>query len=109
MMACIFPGGGSTLKRTAIGVATGGLSELGGARLLKDALVPDIPPPTPASAKGIPGRADPKVAAARERLRLSEKKRIGRRASILTDSGGVNSNDTLIKRASKLGETGASV
>jgi len=56
-----------------------------------------LPPP--------PKLDDPAVDAARERLRLSLKKRRGRIASILTSNRGVDNNAPVIKRSSALGGT----
>ena len=60
---------------------------------------PKAPAPLPAP----PKIDDPAVTAARERLRLSEKRRKGRRAAILTSNRGVENNSPVIKRSSALG------
>lgn len=49
---------------------------------------------SPAPLQPLPTREDPSIAEAKEKLRLSEKRRKGRRASILTGSSGVE-DDTL--------------
>jgi len=46
-------------------------------------------PSAPAPLQPLPTREDPSIAEAREKLRLSEKQRKGRRASILTGGSGV--------------------
>lgn len=68
----IITGGASETTRAATKTAKGAVGQI----------VPKIPPP--AAIPGIPTVADPLVAAAKEKLRLSEKRRRGRRAAILT-------------------------
>lgn len=63
---------------------------------------PSAPAPLPAPVT----REDPGIAAAAERLRLSEKRRKGRRSSILTGNAGVESGTSVVKRSAALGGTG---
>ena len=60
-------------------------------------------PSAPAALPPPPTTDDPSVTAAREKLRLSEKKRRGRRASVLTSSRGVQESTGVIKRSAALG------
>jgi hypothetical protein len=59
---------------------------------------PSAPTPSPAPVD----REDPAAAAAKEKLRLAEKRRKGRRASILTDNQGAG-EEGVIKRSAALG------
>ena len=59
-------------------------------------------PKAPAPLPPPPERDDPSVDAARERLRLSEKRRKGRRAAILTSGRGAEDTG-VIKRSAALG------
>lgn len=61
------------------------------------------PPEAPGAPPAPPTRDDPAVAAARERLRLSEKRRRGRRAAILTSGRGVETPAGLIRRTAAIG------
>lgn len=76
---CIFPGGGLFSSK------------------------PDAPTPLPPP----PKLDDPAVDTAREKLRLSEKRRRGRRASILTSQSGTTEATAGIKRPEVLGQTGS--
>ena len=97
IISCLFPGGDA--KRAATGFFTGGLSEVvrGGSKLFS--------PKSPAGAAVTTpvDRDDPSITAAKEKLRLSERKRKGRRAAILTPPSGVNGENTIIKRTAALG------
>ena len=58
-------------------------------------------PPAPTPLPPVPTRADPEIAASKERLRQSELRRKGRRASILTspkEEGGALGPGTSIER-----------
>lgn len=91
------------LKRVALGVVTLGASEVFrvAAKEGKKLITPKIP--GVAALPKIPTTEDPSVAAAKEKLRLSEKKRKGRRASVLTSSRGVEKETGIIKRSAALG------
>lgn len=60
-------------------------------------------PDAPAALPPPPTFDDPAIAAAKEKLRLSEKRRKGRRASVLTSNRGVDNNSPVIKRVAALG------
>ncbi len=93
----------SGIGRAVAAVFTGGFSEA--ARAGKNALSPKIP--KVCGVGGPPGREDPAIALAKERLRLQEKRRRGRRASILTGPSGVAQSSELggIKRINALGSS----
>ena len=61
-------------------------------------------PKAPAALPPPPTREDPSIAAAREKLRLSAKRRKGRRASVLTSNQGVDGKPAIIKTASLGGQ-----
>jgi hypothetical protein len=57
-------------------------------------------PVAPAPLPPLPEREDPAVLEAREKLRLSEKRRKGRRASILTSGSGLDDELGIVQRPS---------
>lgn len=57
-------------------------------------------PAAPAPLPPLPEREDPTVLEAREKLRLSEKRRKGRRASILTSGSGLEDELGIVHRPS---------
>jgi len=60
-------------------------------------------PAAPAPLPPLPEREDPAVTEARENLRLSEKRRRGRRASILTSGAGLDDELGIISRPTASG------
>lgn len=60
-------------------------------------------PAAPAPLPPLPDREDPAVLEAREKLRLSEKRRRGRRASILTGGSGLDDELGFVYRPSASG------